>query len=165
MAGRGGGFEAEATACPFVALELDRDRRSERPDYRHRCYAEQLPAPRTIAHQERFCLSPNFSGCPIFQAWALRAAARPVPIPGGVAASARRDEPAHDAPAPDAPAHDLPAYTAPAMAAAVSADEPPLPDVPPADDEPWPDSMGAPIVPEVAPLLTALPLPVEPGAR
>ncbi len=165
MAARGGGFEAEATACPFVALELDRDRRSERPDYRHRCYAEQRPAPRTIAHQERFCLSPNFSGCPIFQAWALRAAARPVPIPGGVAASARRDEPAHDAPAPDAPAADPPAYTAPAMAAAVSADEPPLPDVPPADDEPWPDSMGAPIVPEVAPLLTALPPPVEPGAR
>jgi len=66
-----------------VALELDRDRRSERPDSRHRCYAEQVPAPRTIAHQERFCLSPNFSGCPIFQDWAVRAAARPVPLPPG----------------------------------------------------------------------------------
>mgnify|MGYP006182065459 CR=1 FL=1 len=26
-------------------VPLDRDRRSERPDYRHRCYAEPTPAP------------------------------------------------------------------------------------------------------------------------
>jgi len=83
MALRGTPSDAGPNACPFVALELDRDRRSERPDYRHRCYAEQVPAPRTIAHQERFCLSPNFSGCPVFQSWALRAAARPVPLPEG----------------------------------------------------------------------------------
>lgn len=82
-AGRGSSFDSGPTACPFIALELDRDRRSERPDYRHRCYAEQVPAPRTIAHQERYCLSPNFSGCPIFADWALRAAARPVPLPPG----------------------------------------------------------------------------------
>ena len=68
-------------ACPFVALELDRDRRSERPDYRHRCFAEPTPAPRSIAHQEAYCLSPGFSACPIFQDWALRAAARPVGAP------------------------------------------------------------------------------------
>ena len=80
---RGTPSDAGPSACPFVALELDRDRRSERPDYRHRCYAEQVPAPRTIAHQERYCLSPNFSGCPIFQDWAVRAAARAVPLPQG----------------------------------------------------------------------------------
>src|SRR5687767_294475 len=72
-------------ACPFVALELDRDRRSERPDYRHRCFAEPTPAPRSIAHQEAYCLSPDFSGCPIFQDWALRAAARPVGAPAPAA--------------------------------------------------------------------------------
>jgi LysM repeat protein len=83
MVSRGSAFDSAPKACPFIALELDRDRRSERPDYRHRCYAEQVPAPRTIAHQERYCLSPNFSGCPIFQDWALRAAARPVPLPAG----------------------------------------------------------------------------------
>ncbi len=83
MVSRGSAFDSAPKACPFIALELDRDRRSERPDYRHRCYAEQVPAPRTIAHQERYCLSPNFSGCPIFQDWALRAAARPVPLPPG----------------------------------------------------------------------------------
>ena len=82
MIARGTSFDAGADACPFVALELDRDRRSERPDYRHRCYAEPTPAPRTIAHQERYCLSPNFAGCPIFQDWAVRAAARPVPLTG-----------------------------------------------------------------------------------
>src|SRR6187397_312934 len=83
MVSRGSAFDTAPNACPFIALELDRDRRSERPDYRHRCYAEQVPAPRTIAHQERYCLSPNFAGCPIFQDWAVRAAARPVPLPPG----------------------------------------------------------------------------------
>ncbi len=66
-------------ACPFLALEFDRDRRSDSPDYRHRCYAEPTPAPRAIAHQEQFCLSPRFTACPIFQDWATRSAARPVP--------------------------------------------------------------------------------------
>src|ERR687894_2596112 len=91
MTARGTSFDAGADACPFVALELDRDRRSERPDYRHRCYAEPTPAPRTIAHQERYCLSPNFAGCPIFQDWAVRAAARPVPLPQGPARGGTAD--------------------------------------------------------------------------
>ncbi|HEY7025680.1 MAG TPA: LysM peptidoglycan-binding domain-containing protein [Candidatus Limnocylindrales bacterium] len=65
-------------ACPFVALEQDRDRRSDKPDYNHRCFAEPTPAPRSIAHQEAYCLSPSFSSCPVFQDWAVRAAARPL---------------------------------------------------------------------------------------
>src|SRR4051812_9054102 len=81
MAAQGTGFDTPR-ACPFVALELDRDRRSDSPDYRHRCFAEPTPAPRSIAHQEAYCLSPNFSACPVFQDWAVRAAARPV-APGG----------------------------------------------------------------------------------
>ncbi len=64
-----------ATACPFVAFEDDRDERSDRPDHRHRCFAESRPAPRAIAHQEAFCLSPAFAGCPTFQDWARREAA------------------------------------------------------------------------------------------
>src|SRR5688500_973116 len=76
------------SACPFVALELDRDRRSDRPDYRHRCFAEPTPAPRSIAHQEAYCLSPNFSACPVFQDWAVRAAARPTSTPTASAAAA-----------------------------------------------------------------------------
>jgi hypothetical protein len=65
-----------AIACPFVAFEGDRDERSNRPDHRHRCYAEVRPAPRAAAHQESFCLSPGFAACPSFQDWARRESAR-----------------------------------------------------------------------------------------
>ncbi len=80
-------------ACPFVALELDRDRRSDKPDYRHRCFAEPTPAPRSLAHQEAYCLSPGFAACPVFQDWAVRAAARPTE---SVAPSASIETPAID---------------------------------------------------------------------
>jgi hypothetical protein len=73
-------FDEGPAACPFVALESDRDRRSAEPDPRHRCYAEPTPAPRALAHQREFCLSPDFGGCPIFRDWAIRAAAMPVPL-------------------------------------------------------------------------------------
>jgi nucleoid-associated protein YgaU len=62
--------------CPFVAFADERDLRAAEPDHRHRCYAESPPAPRAIAHQSRYCLSPTFTGCPIFQDWAAREAAR-----------------------------------------------------------------------------------------
>jgi LysM repeat protein len=81
MSQRGEPFGETPQACPFIALELDRDRRSDKPDYRHRCFAEPTPQPRAIAHQEAYCLSPEFPACPIFQGWAMRAAARPVPGP------------------------------------------------------------------------------------
>jgi hypothetical protein len=81
MSQRGELFGESPQACPFIALELDRDRRSDKPDYRHRCFAEPTPQPRAIAHQEAYCLSSEFAACPIFQGWAMRAAARPVPVP------------------------------------------------------------------------------------
>jgi LysM repeat protein len=62
-------------ACPFVAFEDDRDERADRPDHRHRCYAEAEPAPRALAHQEAYCLSSAFPVCPTFQEWARREAA------------------------------------------------------------------------------------------
>ncbi len=65
-----------ATACPFVAFEDDRDERASVPDHRHRCYAEQHPAPRALAHQEAYCLSSAFPVCPTFQDWARRESAR-----------------------------------------------------------------------------------------
>jgi len=70
-----GGAADVARVCPFVALDDDRDRRLDQPDHRHRCYAESPPAPRAIAHQEAFCLSPSFASCPVFQDWARREAA------------------------------------------------------------------------------------------
>jgi LysM repeat protein len=73
-------FDEGPTACPFVALDRDRERRADEPDSRHRCYATPTPEPRALAHQRNYCLTANFSACPIFQDWAIRAAARPVPL-------------------------------------------------------------------------------------
>ena len=71
-------------ACPFVAFEDERDERADRPDHRHRCYAEPEPAPRALAHQEAYCLSSAFPVCPTFQEWARREAAHA--RSGGIAA-------------------------------------------------------------------------------
>ncbi len=65
-----------ATACPFVAFDDDRDHRADRPDHRHRCFAEVRPAARAAAHQEAYCLSARFATCPTFVDWAAREAAR-----------------------------------------------------------------------------------------
>jgi hypothetical protein len=74
------GLSSDASlACPFVALEDDRDARSTRPDHRHRCFAELRPAPRAVAHQEAYCLSAGFATCPTFVDWARREAARARP--------------------------------------------------------------------------------------
>jgi nucleoid-associated protein YgaU len=95
-------------ACPFVAFEDDRERRSTAPDHRHRCYAEPRPAPRALAHQERYCLTRDFPSCPTFQAWARREAARES-APG-----AAREVPAGRPPV------DPGAWVAPAAAAAAT---------------------------------------------
>ena len=123
-------FADGPNACPFVALESDRDRRAAEPDPRHRCYAEPTPAPRALAHQREFCLSPDFGRCPIFQDWAVRAAARPVPLrPTGQPTEQLPAEPAEPA-----VAQQLPAFGA-------LADEPAAPD----------RAAGAPAAPLAAP--------------
>ena len=76
MTERGQPIVDGAPACPFVAFDDARDDRSDRPDPRHRCYAESPPAPRARAHQEAYCLSASFPVCPMFQDWARREAAR-----------------------------------------------------------------------------------------
>ena len=103
MTERGMAHADGAPACPFVAFEDDRDERSDRPDHRHRCYAEVHPAPRAIAHQEAYCLSSAFAVCPTFQDWAQREAARTrggvgsaVPPPGAAVAMSQTDEHRHD---------------------------------------------------------------------
>jgi LysM repeat protein len=138
MTHRGELFGESPAACPFLALELDRDRRADKPDYRHRCYAEPTPQPRAIAHQEAYCLSADFPACPIFQGWAMRAAARPVPAPTGkegrgasstdAAAAAVAPEPAQPRVSP-APQPPLPADLAPVV---------------PAPGEPWPSAAFTP---------------------
>jgi hypothetical protein len=78
-----------------VAFDDERDLRSAVPDRRHRCYAVLEPEPRALAHQERYCLSPTFTSCPIFQDWAAREAAHVAPseeavrgVPAGAAGAA-----------------------------------------------------------------------------
>ena len=83
MTERGTQIVNPARACPFVAFVDERDERSTVPDHRHRCYAEEVPAPRALAHQEAYCLSSNFPVCPTFQDWAKREAAQARDVPGG----------------------------------------------------------------------------------
>jgi hypothetical protein len=79
MSDRGLPIVDGAPACPFVAFDDDRDGRATAPDHRHRCFAEAVPAPRALAHQDAYCLSPAFAVCPAFQDWARREAARARP--------------------------------------------------------------------------------------
>ncbi|HEY8870985.1 MAG TPA: LysM peptidoglycan-binding domain-containing protein [Candidatus Limnocylindrales bacterium] len=103
-----------APVCPFVAFDEDRDQRAENPDHRHRCYADERPAPRALAHQAAYCLSSSFPACPTFQDWARREAAtpRPAAIADGHAGEApRRNPPAEWMTPPawrGAPAEDRP---------------------------------------------------------
>ncbi len=124
MASSGNPFETPG-ACPFVALELDRDKRADKPDYRHRCFAEPTPAPRSIAHQEAYCLSPKFSACPVFQDWAVRAAARPVNAGGaGAAGAAAGAAVARAAAQTSPPEEEQPEDTTPPAAATAPSDWP-----------------------------------------
>jgi LysM repeat protein len=97
MSDRGLPIVDGAQACPFVAFENDRDERGTSPDPRHRCYAEERPAPRALAHQEAYCLAPAFPACPIFQDWARREAAQ-ARAGGSGAGPSREDQPRREQP-------------------------------------------------------------------
>ena len=84
------------SVCPFLALATDRDARADLPDRRHRCYAEPEPAPRAVAHQQQYCLTPAFATCATFQDWARREAARVVPTAAAAASPAPVWEPPID---------------------------------------------------------------------
>ncbi len=118
MTDRGAAPSDRAPACPFVAFDDDRDERADRPDHRHRCYAEVRPAPRAIAHQETYCLSPRFPACPTFQDWARREAAqaRGVTNRTGVGRVTADDDP-DDSADPAAPEGADASALGPAMAA------------------------------------------------
>ncbi len=99
-------------ACPFIAFEGDQDHRSDRPDYRHRCYAVGQPEPRALPHQERYCLAQAFTECPMFLDWARQEAA--AALPGALAATAA------DTTEPETPATATPATATPAFLTARS---------------------------------------------
>jgi len=146
MTHRGELFGESPQACPFLALELDRDRRADKPDYRHRCFAEPTPQPRAIAHQEAYCLSADFPACPIFQGWAMRAAAQPVPVPAGYEGRGASSTGAVGAGLAAAAAAQPPVQ--PPSQAPLPAD---LAPVVPAPGEQWPSEAFTPLEPDDAP--------------
>jgi LysM repeat protein len=103
MSDRGLPIVDGAQACPFVAFENDRDERAASPDHRHRCYAEERPSPRALAHQKAYCLASTFTVCPTFQDWARREAAHVRAGSGGAEPSGREEQPRRE------PSHDWPA--------------------------------------------------------
>jgi len=116
MTDRGNPSSEAAAACPFVAFDDDRDARSTAPDHRHRCFAETVPAPRAIAHQDAYCLSPAFAVCPAFQDWARREAAAARSAPTAPAPDPRPREVDTSGPVPLPPVEREPRH-APASAA------------------------------------------------
>jgi hypothetical protein len=120
MSDRGLPIPDGAPACPFVAFDDDRDGRSTAPDHRHRCYAEQSPSPRALAHQDAYCLSSAFPVCPAFQDWARREAAPARRDAGSATMPSRSAPPAasRQAPAPAAAAAQPGQPLAPAPATA-----------------------------------------------
>ena len=145
-----------APACPFVAFDDDRDARATAPDHRHRCFAEAVPAPRALAHQDAYCLSPAFAVCPAFQDWARReaAAARPGAVAAAEARPPREETPT---PVPLPPLEREPRHAPADAAGSIPPRRPPARDwaAPPpwtANGDAGPDVAGAPgPAPEEAP--------------
>ena len=65
-----------APACPFVAFDDDRDERADRPDHRHRCYAEVRPRRARDRPPGDVLPVAALPACPTFQDWARREAAQ-----------------------------------------------------------------------------------------
>jgi len=153
-------------ACPFLALEDDRDRRSAVPDGRHRCFAESTPLPRALAYQESFCLSAAFPSCRSFLDWAARAAAEPVH--GGTHGAGPGSMPLP--PIPEAPQTPFVPVAAGGPAGSVASPPPVLmstPPPPPASSPPpaWQPPGAARQDPTVYPWASPPPWVAEPEMR
>ena len=82
-----------ANVCPFIATGADSSKRSSQPSAAHSCYAKRPAEPIDLQRQGEICLTPTFTACPIFLAWASREAAQtvdgpaPQPLPFGTPAA------------------------------------------------------------------------------
>jgi LysM repeat protein len=92
-----------ANVCPFIATGTDSSKRSSEPNAAHSCFAKRPAEPIDLTRQGETCLTPTFTACPIFLAWASREAAQTV-----------------DAPAPQPLPFGTPAASAPVDLAAAS---------------------------------------------
>ncbi len=81
-----------ANVCPFIATGADSSKRSSQPNAAHSCYATRPSEAIDLQRQSELCLTPTFTACPIFLAWASREAAQaidapaPQPLPFGTPA-------------------------------------------------------------------------------
>ena len=82
-----------ANVCPFIATGADSSKRSSEPSAAHSCFATRPAEPINLQRQSETCLTPTFTACPIFLAWASREAAQtidapaPQPLPFGIPAA------------------------------------------------------------------------------
>ena len=82
-----------ANVCPFIATGVDSSKRSSGPSAAHSCFATRPAEPIHLQRQSDICLTPTFTACPIFLAWASREAAQtidapaPQPLPFGTPAA------------------------------------------------------------------------------
>ena len=82
-----------ANVCPFIATGADSSKRSSQPSAAHSCFATRPAEPINLQRQSDICLTPTFTACPIFLAWASREAAQtidgatPQPLPFGTPAA------------------------------------------------------------------------------
>jgi len=70
-----------ANVCPFIATGADSSKRSSRPNVGHSCFATRPAEPIDLQRQGDVCLTPTFTACPIFLAWASREAAQTIDAP------------------------------------------------------------------------------------
>ena len=61
-----------ANVCPFIATGVDSSKRSSQPNAAHSCFAKRPAEPIDLQRQGETCLTPTFTACPIFLAWASR---------------------------------------------------------------------------------------------
>jgi len=92
-----------ANVCPFIATGADSSKRSSEPSAAHSCFATRPAEPINLQRQSDICLTPTFTACPIFLAWASREAAQTI-----------------DAPAPQSLPFGTPAASAPVDLAAAT---------------------------------------------
>ena len=70
-----------ANVCPFIATAVDSSKRSSQPSAAHSCFAKRPAEPIDLQRQAETCLTPTFTSCPIFLAWAAREAAQTIDAP------------------------------------------------------------------------------------
>ena len=70
-----------ANVCPFIATGADSSKRSSGPSAAHSCFATRPAEPINLQRQSDICLTPTFTACPIFLAWASREAAQTIDAP------------------------------------------------------------------------------------